>query len=766
MIADTTAYVVSLIKVFCGASVLIFVLPLFMWHNYLKKKSYSYRFAFCVITQNCFLINLVLLLGFLHICNYFTVLFGIVIMFFLILWSLSDKKFFRRSTARLKVFKQVARGEKKLSLLWVGFRDSFLRHLHSFFLWPLWKHIGKNLVEYLVLGAAVIYNVWFLTYNTIRYHCYQFSDIPVHLSWIYQLDHGVLFSDGIYPFGMHAIVYLIHNLFSLDLREVLLYFGSFQTILLMLSVYILSKKIFRWKYASIVVLISFSLLMNQGRYAASLPQECGMFAVALAAYCLICFLHTPLEKHVVRQDSRLKRFFRINQYLTKKYLTTDVLLLMLCVALSIEYHFYTAIAACVLVFSILLAYLGRTMRKQYWVPILMAGILGVVIAVTPFMACYARGTPFQESMQWAMSVTNGQEWQGSESDYQARLESSLGKTQSQSTSTDTANQQEKSAAAGVQDLTFAAKIKFYYHALYDFSSTSLFGNELTKILVICLGVGSGCAAVFLLFARTRKTGMDYFGMILYTIFMCTMGAAQTLNIVQIIAAARASTFAEPFLGIVYAIPVDFTFRILSRYRNKVYRGLLSILSVLMCAALVLIIFRQGWVHHFFDVNLAYYNESEYLTRHIRETYPKDMFTIVSPTEEYYEVVDYGYHVNLSKFMNMADGQEKAFTIPTPYVFFFIEKRVLQDYYYGNADVSLDLAQKNFVYLASSQDYYFQRAVLESQAYYWALAYMKMYPNSFKVYYEDDIYIAYILEQNPYSLDNFQINYLPDEGNQR
>ena len=72
---------------------------------------------------------------------------------------------------------------------------------------------------------------------------------------------------------------------------------------------------------------------------------------------------------------------------------------------------------------------------------------------------------------------------------------------------------------------------------------------------------------------------------------------------------------------------------------------------------------------------------------------------------------------------------------------------------------MEYASKDFVYFASNSDYYYQRAVLESQAYYWANAYRKLYPNEMRVFFENDLYIVYLLEQNPYYLNNFQIDYL-------
>jgi len=758
MIVDRVSYLISLIEVFGAATALLLVFPLVMWHQYLKNKSYAFRFIFCVITQNALLINLVLLLGFLEICNVYTVAGCLAVVFLAIRWIYSDRQFFRRCRAAWEYALHILHGAKSLAGICLDARircGEFWKEVRR---WPFWRHLAAHWLEYLVLGAAVAYNTWFLTYNVLTYHSVQFSDIPVHLSWVYGLDQGTLFVDGIYPFGMHAVVYCIHNFFFLDLREVLLYFGAFQTVLLLVCTYLLARRIFRWRYSALIALISFSLLLNQGRYAASLPQECGMFAVALMATCLFNFLHTPLEDYTVKRDSWFRRIFRINQYFTRRYMTMDALLFMLCVSLTIAYHFYTAIAAVILVLAILLAYISRTIRKKYLIPICLTGILGVCIAVGPLMACYARGIPFQESMQWAVSVISGEEWQGSESNYQSQLEAAKGETPDTPDETDTG----ESTAPVNTDKSLTGRIKFYYRAITDFSRVSLFGDDLTDILMICLGGGLCLAALLLPFRKTRLFGLDYASMILYTVFMCTMGAAQTLNLVEVVAASRASTFTQPFLGIIYALPMDFVFGLAAGWRNRFYRGFLSFASAAVCAGVVFVIFQQGWVHNFFDVNLAYYNESDYLINYIRTHYEKDMFTVVSTTDDYYQVVDYGYHENLSKFMDMVNGNQPEFKIPTPYVFVFIEKKVLQDFYYGSVYVNKDFASMDFKYFASTQDYYFQRAILESQAYYWALAFQKLYPNQIHVFYEDDIYIAYLIRQNPYYLYDFRIDYLQNE----
>jgi hypothetical protein len=762
VIVDTNAYVLSLIEVFICCLIRDFLLPLVVWRKYLKDKSYSYRFWFCVITQAALLINLVLLLGFLDICNRYTIMGSLACIYALIAWNFSDKKFFLRAGERANELWSAYKEEgrffdyiKQSVTDWLRKCGRVIYHL------PVWRYLRKHWLEAGVLAALVIYNIWFLTYNVMRYHSYQFSDIPTHQSWIYALEHGSLFPEGIYPFGMHSMVYMIRIIFGLNLREILLYAGAYQTVLLVIGMYLLAKEIFHAKYTPIAVVIIFSFMLNQGRYGASLPQEAGMYAVFGLAYFMLRYLHEDRKKLVIQSDSRLRRLFRINPYISRRYIRSEAVLLMLCVALVIAYHFYTAIAAVLLVLAIGLAYLPRILKKQYFIPLLFCGSLGAVIAVLPFAACLAKGTGFQESMQWATTVLAGEEWKGSDTDYLSKLQEaqSQGDTDDSDTNTEPSSSDEQKAKVDYSAMTWGERLKYYYDAIFYFGSMAMFGDDATVLMFLCMLTGFVCGLLMLPGRRTRCYGRDYHALIINMMFLCTVGAAASLGIPEAIAAARASTFAEPYIGIILMLPVDFVFRLLGVWKNRYYQRLLGALSAAVCAGAALAIVSLGWYHHFFDVNLAYYNESVYALRHIKESY-KD-FTVVSPTEEYYDVLDYGYHTQLSELMDMVNGKQAEFTIPSKYVFFFIEKRVLEDITYGQTDVSLKYAAMNFIYTGDTQDYYYQRAVLESQAYYWAQKMKEMYPRSFKVYYEDDIYVVYLLEQNTYSPYSLRIDYLSD-----
>ena len=51
-----------------------------------------------------------------------------------------------------------------------------------------------------------------------------------------------------------------------------------------------------------------------------------------------------------------------------------------------------------------------------------------------------------------------------------------------------------------------------------------------------------------------------------------------------------------------------------------------------------------------------------------------------------------------------------------------------------------------------------RWIVMSRMYYWAQAFMELYPNEMKVYYEDNKFICYKIEQNMYHQYNFAIDY--------
>lgn len=764
MIVDKSSYVMSLILVLIGCVFRDFIIPLFVWKNHLKNKSYGYRFWFCVITQATIQINLVLLLGILDILNSYTFIGCNILIYVLIIWNYTDKGFFKRRQNEAKSLWSSYKEEKQIKQALWPMIGKLRRSLRQILQWPIWKYIKSHWLELMILVFIVIYNIWFLTYNLMYYHSYQFSDIPVHQSWIYEMEKGTIYSEGIYPFGMHIMIYFIRTVFRINLREILLYAGAYQFIILIIGIYLLAKKIFAGKYTPIAAILITTLMLNQGRYAASLPQEAGMYAVVASAYFMIDYLHKDKKKYLIESDSKIRRFFRINSYINRRYIRSELLLLMLSVALVISYHYYTAIAAVFLIIAIGLGYIPKIFKKQYFIPLIFSGVVGAAIGIVPTGVALVKGIPFQESIEWATTVMSGEEWHGSDANYQEELNKAQGKYIDEDEGQDTEDVTEKKVKINYSEMTLRGRIKYYMNSLYDFGTSAMFGSEQTKLMFVCMLIGFIFALIMLLFRNTRDYGRDYIWLIINMMILYTLGASRSLGIPELIAAARASTFAQPFIGMIYMLPFDFIFRILGKWKNTYFQKLLGVSSLIICGCSAAFIMNSGWYHRFFDVNQAYYNESEYVLRNIKKSFKKYSYTIVSTTDEYYDVLDYGRHTEMSKFINMINSNEEMFTFTTDYVFFFIEKTTLQDYNYGRTNVSLEHAARDFVYMADVQDYYFQRATIQSQAYYWAKAFQKIYPRNFKVYFEDDIYIVYFMEQNTYYPYNLQIDYLEEYRN--
>lgn len=94
----------------------------------------------------------------------------------------------------------------------------------------------------------------------------------------------------------------------------------------------------------------------------------------------------------------------------------------------------------------------------------------------------------------------------------------------------------------------------------------------------------------------------------------TLGSSQSLGIPEIVAASRASSFAQPFFGLIYMLPVDFIFRIFTTGKGRYYQIFINGLSLVVYIIIAILIVNFVWYHNFFEVEQAYYNEAEYLTR--------------------------------------------------------------------------------------------------------------------------------------------------------
>ncbi len=769
MLIDSVSYYLSMIEIYSVLTILLFVFPLIMWRSYLRGKGMVFRFLFCIITQTCYISNLVILLGFFKIASRFTLILGLAAEYAIVRWKTNWREASVDKTERFS-FKRAVKGLKpSRAVSWLKHKwFEASRRFSNYKKWSAWKWLCDNSLLLLALAAAVVYNTLFLNHSILTYgHSYQFSDIPVHLKWVYELMHGNLFSDGIYPFYMHSMIYAVTTLSGIHLREVSLYYGVYQAIMLILCSYCLSKKLFCNKYLALMPVMLFSVLMNQTRYVASLPQECGMFATMCIAYFMLNFVQSTREHHIVTADLGTKRkgLFRVSQYLMRYHINIDAILIMLSVALVIGYHFYTAIAAIILIFGFALTYFVRFLKKENWVPMLAVGIAGAIIAVTPFAAGLATGMKFQGSMAWATSLIIGEKCEtgdtSEESIGQAVDESAC---QSEGEVGQSGNAQSRIISDEGNEKPKMSLHELLSQLIYN-TEHYMFGEHSALLGLLCIAASFALLLLSLIVKKFREISLGYVTVGLYILLMMIFASPWLFGLPEIIQASRSGVFIQPFLFILYVIPIDIVFRLFGLIKIRGVRVTVSVLSVTATTVLCVLLIRGGHLHNYMLTG-SYYNENEYVLKNIRETFPEKSFTIVSPTDDYYAVVDEGYHTELSELMYMIDGGKKEFTIPSEYTFFIVEKIAYNETAHESPYVNPKLAAEEMIYTASIQDYQQRRLQIESKAYYWGRAMLKTYPNNFTVYFEDDVVVVYMLRQNTYYPFSLRIDYkssLPDIG---
>ncbi len=663
MLVDTMAYLWYMLRIYAVLIVLLFVIPLSMWKKYLAKKGLGERFLFCLITQTSFLVNAVLLLGILDICSGFTLALSIAAEYFLIRWLYSDRQFFKRRKEDIRLIVQVFRHQQtkqRLFSVWQGYLITWWRNTRDGLKTAL-TFLKEHAPEIIFLTVVCVYNIFFLTRNVFQYHCYQVSDSSVHLSWVYGLEYETLFIDGIYPFFMHSMIYAVWTLSTIPLREVILFLGAFMSVMLLLCIYLFAKRYFGWKYTSWLVMVLFSILLNEDRYGATLPQECGIFAMAGMAYYLVAYFRQDHPKHLVEGDSRLRSCFRINQYLSRKYLNYEFWMLSLCVSMAIGFHFYTAIAAVVMAIAIVMAYAKRFFRKPYLVPIVCAAITGAMITIAPYGLCLAKGIPFQASMDWAMSVIKGEEWKGT-----AEQQAAYAGLQEEEEEKD----EEEIELIFSRNDSLKEMLLDYVEQLRIFSDTYVLGlakipdSLVTPYAGLCILFGFAIACIFYFFRRTRPLTSVYLAVVLNTVGIATLGSFLMMGLPTILDPSRASVFTKPFLFLLMALPFDAFFTAISGWQKRSFQRGLAVASLVCYGAAGVWMIENNYLHKYFTANVSYYNEPDFLIYRIQEKYPDFSYTIVSPTDEYYAVVEKGYHTELSEFMAMVDGTIEPYLLTT------------------------------------------------------------------------------------------------------
>lgn len=755
---------------------ILFIWPSIVFHRYLRSKSIIFRFCFCATTQIVLINTVVLGLGLMHLLNQWIV----NILFYGVLLFSARRLLFLAVLSLWRDLCKLMAGTMNWRSFWTVRLDRFaawLRKLSG----NLWKQVRSHLLEYILLAVIVVYGVIYFSYSPFVDHSYGFGDMYVHHSWIYGLIQGQIFSKGIYPAGMHCVIYLMHTVSGLPVYSCNLFLGCIHVAVLLLSVYCLMREIFCWRGTPLLVLTVFlaaavngvDAVISMARLQRTLPGEYGLHTTFLCALFLLRFLKEELQKGW-QKDLRV-------------WLKNDNLLVFsMALAASIAIHFYVTIIAFFICLPFAIVYIRRVFSRTRFLPMVAAVLCGVMISALPMGAARLSGIPFQGSIDWALSVMGINVSENPESE---QNEPGFQDAESQALETQEIEQEAGVAAeppfllhlSGVWN-TMKVKADVLYQRY-----CSLFGSEF-GVWMVRLSVS---VAVFwliyrlicMLFRRLHAASNlfdNYLPIIGASLFIMVLYAAHSLGLPELVSYIRLPSTAYLLLLMVVVMPVDILFSVLQRFSPDWFMQAASVVCV---AATCVATLKAGYYHGYFYNELTRYRSVVDVTNSIIQSFPRYTYTIVSSTDDLYQIVQYGMHEELITFLKAVE-QGQSYYLPTEYVFLYVEKKPIQhaQYHYssGPAWLATDIYADNFrmgaskypeIYAAQITDEEAQRSVLEyptayssygnldsrtvinSKVYKWCQDFADLFDHEMKIYYEDEDFVCYYFRQNIYSLYN-------------
>ena len=760
----TTLITLRFVSIFAAYTGLTVLLPAIMFRRILAGRRLSEQFLMCYTFGNFYIINIVFAVQLLHISGFWTLVLFTAVPGILI-WSRVNRVSLRELCMKTGIVcKKILQGSMGIKGFLYRVKNRSMAVLKKA-VWLFYCEVVCNTLQWILAGAVIAALFWIYGRQLVLTYGYRASDIPVHLNWINQMSRGNLFASGVYPFGFHCMVYYLHAVFGFDTYVILCVFYLVQVffihIVLLAMLKLLCRSLYL-PYAGIMVYIlgSFWARQTYSRFGSSLPQEFGMIFVIPSVYFLIRFFQTEKKNLKNRETKLILGCFA------------------LAFSLTLAIHFYGTMIAGLCCIGIAVGFCTRFLNKEYFRRIMLTGIISVFLAVLPMGIAFAGGTPLQGSLGWGLSVINGDSSDTEDTSENEAAQKQAMEEMAARLIENTQNSNSESVQTGeIPIITEAPK-----HSLADKAREipkkmknlrEMMIRRIQEFIInsqeqwCAYAVLAGIAVLILLglmFIILRRITYGEmlmsagFCMGILTLLLC----AGNLGLPVLMDPARCSIYYVYLLivsitvlgdGLLYLI---FMPRILTIPRNAVS----FILTVSMAAGMI----HQGLVKTP-DFISDYVSNGAFtcLTNIIKEN-RDETWTIVSANDETQMGLDHGWHYETITFLRKQEhiNKDTKLIIPTEKVYFFIEKIPLNYsvvYSGSGQSISKKGASQSLPNSGGIGMYQGEgRWILMSRMYYWAQAFMEMYPNEMKVYYESEDFVCYVIPQNMYHQYNFAIDY--------
>ena len=766
-----TLNVIQFIQLFIGYLGFTVGLPALVFYRKAKRFPAAVRFLIYFTIGNFYIINLVQVLELLHISYRITLsmfTFGPAAILIVKIYHIPVASY----------LKKVLEECRHYILREMGFK-TFMRHrwqeIKVFLrvaVRNLWRLLKENFLDipFLVLFALL---VWKICGPGILHNWgYGASDIPVHNYWINGLIENNIFVAGIYPMGMHCMLYYLSTMLGIPVYVTLRLFWLVQYSMIAVMILAFLKGHCKTKflpYLGIMLFVGAKYFngISYSRYGATLPQEFGMLYILPAIFFMMEFFQT-------RKEELEKGINRI------RYTSSWHLLgFAMSFSLTMSTHFYDTIIAGVICIGIAVGYGYWIWRKEYFFRILLAGILSILMAFLPMAVAFLTGKELQGSMYWAMNVIGLR-------DYTVLIFRILciGVVAATVGGIILIVRGIKSGKISLENKevpkhSLIGKLIFQLSSLvplaailligWKYRGTVLWGCEKNSFAVsnmnwVLYGIGAALSiGVLLRYFVAPMRGAGIFAMVVAEVILGLILVSGSLGWPMLMEPYRASIYLAYLIPVVLIMTVDGAVNLL--FLDRFWETWQAV-GLILTVVVIFYSTKLDWMRGPFGGGSLEMKEAILCTTNImKDNEGQDnKWTIVSANDELRMIEEYGRHTETIEFLEDMEhwNRTKEVTIPTEKVYFYIEKKPLNyaNGYGGEIPVvSEEQAEQPLPQNSGLAPYNGpRRSITMSRMYYWAQKFMELYPNELKIYFENDRFVCYYIEQNVYRLYNFAIYY--------
>ena len=766
-----TLNVIQFIQLFIGYLGFTVGLPALVFYRKAKRFPAAVRFLIYFTIGNFYIINLVQVLELLRISYRITLsvfTFGPAAILIVKIYHIPVASYLKKVLEECRHYILREMGFKTfMRYRWQEIKV-FLRVVSR----NLWRLLKENFLDipFLVLFALL---VWKICGPGILHNWgYGASDIPVHNYWINGLIENNIFVAGIYPMGMHCMLYYLSTMLGIPVYVTLRLFWLVQYSMIAVMILAFLKGHCKTKflpYLGIMLFVGAKYFngISYSRYGATLPQEFGMLYILPAIFFMMEFFQT-------RKEELEKGINRVR--CTSSW---HLLGFAMSFSLTMSTHFYDTIIAGVICIGIAVGYGYWIWRKEYFFRILLAGILSILMAFLPMAVAFLTGKELQGSMYWAMNVIGLR-------DYTVLIFRILciGVVAATVGGIILIVRGIKSGKISLENKevpkhSLIGKLIFQLSSLvplaailligWKYRGTVLWGCEKNSFAVsnmnwVLYGIGAALSiGVLLRYFVAPMRGAGIFAMVVAEVILGLILVSGSLGWPMLMEPYRASIYLAYLIPVVLIMTVDGAVNLL--FLDRFWETWQAV-GLILTVAVIFYSTKLDWMRGPFGGGSLEMKEAILCTTNIMKDNEgqNHTWTIVSANDELRMIEEYGRHTETIEFLEDMEywNRTKEVTIPTEKVYFYIEKKPLNyaNGYGGEIPVvSEEQAEQPLPQNSGLAPYNGpRRSITMSRMYYWAQKFMELYPNELKIYFENDRFVCYYIEQNVYRLYNFAIYY--------